>query len=144
MSQWSFGRCADCMTSEFVPLKGIPVPRIDLLCWHQYFRSSQQALLHFLFNIIERKDFLMGIYKGQLEFRWESIQSFLLQAIRFAHSALNEVPVYRTFKVSFGNRNEDLVNGDFCMNISPNNDLEREQIKRGTLVEEFLYVNFLS
>ena len=65
-----------------------------------------------------------------------------LKAVGFPHPALDQIPVNSPFKVLFGNGDQDLVVWKGLIGVEHEKDLEREQIKRGALVEELLYIFF--
>jgi hypothetical protein len=65
-----------------------------------------------------------------------------LEAIGFPHPAFDQVSVNGPLKIPFGNGNQNLVMGIGLIGMGHEKDLEREQIKRGALFKELLYIFF--
>ena len=71
-------------------------------------------------------------------------QEFFLQAICFAYSSFYKITIDSALEISLGDRDQNLVVRHRRIGVRHKQHLEREQIKRGTLVEEFLYMFFLT
>ena len=58
-----------------------------------------------------------------------------VQSVSFTNAPFNLIPVNSSLKNAFGHGDHHLVG---CALVWKKNDFEGEQIKRGTLMEEFL------